>query len=131
MMKDIWRDRYHADIPVMNAFREQVAHLLRIDVNQQIVEHHEARPLPLRVAEFLWDALVETDVFAQGGDCSSLAIAPDYTACKMAFGAEGIEVLQETYAKGRLARPAGPADNAREWRLKFEIVTHAGGVHSC
>ena len=60
MMKDIWRDRYHADIPVMTAFREQVAHLLRIYVVQQILVDHEVRSDVLRVAEILGDALVET-----------------------------------------------------------------------
>ena len=102
-MEEILRDQYHADIPVMTAFREQNSHLLRIDDVQQVVEDHEARPMPLRVANFLGDALVETDVFPQGGDRRSLAIAPDYAASKMPLGADGIEVLQETDAKGRLA----------------------------
>ena len=124
LMKEILRDQYNADIPVMTAFLEQVAHLLRIYDVQQIVEYHEARPLSLRVPYFLGDALVATDVSAQGGDSRSLAIAPDFAACKMAFGAECIDVLQETDAKGRLARPAGPTDNARKWRLKFHIVNH-------
>ena len=31
LMKEILRDQYNADIRVMTAFREQVAHLLRID----------------------------------------------------------------------------------------------------
>ena len=128
-MEEILRDQYHAYVTVITAFREQVAHLLRIDVIQQIVEDHEARSLPLRVAKFLGDALVIPYVFPQTfqlsrGDGSSLAIAPDSAACKMALGAQGVEVLQETDAKGRLARPAG---NAREWRLKFQIVGHAGG----
>ena len=40
----------------------------------------------------------------------------------MALGTEGVEVLQEPYAEGRLTGPADPAYNAREWRLKFETV---------
>ena len=103
LMKEILLDQYHVDITVMSAFREQVAHLLRIDDVQQVVEDHEARSLLLRVANFLGDGLVETDVFPQGEDSSSLAIAPDYAAGKMALGAEGFVVLQETNAKGRLA----------------------------
>ena len=31
LMKEILRYQYNADIPVMTAFREQVAHLLRLD----------------------------------------------------------------------------------------------------
>ena len=77
----------------MTAFRKEVAHLLRIDDVQQVVEDHEARTLLLLVANFLGDALVETDVFAQGGDGSSLAIAPGYAVDKIALGAEGVEVL--------------------------------------
>ena len=64
LMKEIVRDQYRADIPVMAAFREQVAHRLRKDVVQQIVKGHEARSV-LCVAKFLVDALVVTDVFPQ------------------------------------------------------------------
>ena len=127
LMKENLRDQYHADITVMAAFREQVAHLFRIDVVQQIVEDHEARSAVLRVAKFLGDALAETDVFPQlsgGRDHRYLAIAPDYAASKMAFGAQGFEVLQKSDAERRLARPAGADDNAREWALQLEIVSH-------
>ena len=40
LIEEILRDQYHADIRVMTAFREQVAHLLRIDVIQQIFDDH-------------------------------------------------------------------------------------------
>ena len=52
----------------------------------------------------------------------------------MALRAEGVEVLQESDAKRRLARPAGPANNARKWRLKFQIVGKGGVLfypHHC
>ena len=101
-MEENLRDQYHTHITVITAFGEQIAHLLRIDDVQQVVEDHEARPT-LRVANFLGDSLVETNVFPQGADGSSLFIALDYAAGKIALGAEGIEVLQETDAKGRLA----------------------------
>ena len=57
------RDQYHVYITAMTAFREQVAHLLTIDVIQQIVEDHEARSLPQRVAKFVGDAFVTPYVF--------------------------------------------------------------------
>ena len=57
-----------------------------------------------------------------------LAIAPGYVTRKMALCAAGIEVLQESDAKRRLTAPAGPADDAREWHLKFQIVRHTEGV---
>ena len=41
-MKEVLDDQNDADVSVMAAFREQVAHLLGIDVVQQIVEDHEA-----------------------------------------------------------------------------------------
>ena len=99
LIKEIVRDKYHADIPVMTAFREQVTHLLRINVVQQIVEDHEARSAVLRIAEFLGDALVEKDIspfLLRGGDSRSLAITPDNAACKMALGAEGNECRRTT-----------------------------------
>ena len=85
LMEEILRDHYHAYVTVMTAFREQVANVLRIDVIQQIVEDHETRFLPLRVAKFLGDAVVIPYVSPQTCqlsrvDGSSLAIAPDYAA---------------------------------------------------
>ena len=123
----ILRDQCHADITVMTAFREQVAHLLRIDVAQQIVEDHKEWSAVLRVTKFIGDVLFETDVFPQlsrGWIRRSLAIAPDYAAGKMPLGAQGFEVLQESNAEGRLAGPTGAADNARERALESEISSH-------
>jgi hypothetical protein len=37
LMEEFLRAQYHANIMVMTTFREQVAHLLRIDVVQPIV----------------------------------------------------------------------------------------------
>ena len=45
----------------MTAFREQVAYVFRIHLIQQIVENYETR-FTVLVAEFLWNALVKTDV---------------------------------------------------------------------
>ena len=79
-MKEVLRDQYYADITMMTAFRELVAHLLRIYVVQQIVQDHEARSAVLRVAKCLGNALVYTHVFSQlsRGDGISLARTPDY-----------------------------------------------------
>jgi len=41
-MKQILRNQNHADICMTDASRKQVAHLLGIDVIQQIVYDHEA-----------------------------------------------------------------------------------------
>jgi hypothetical protein len=40
-VKEVLRDQNDADVSVMAAFRKRVAHLLGIDVVQQIVEDHE------------------------------------------------------------------------------------------
>ena len=42
-MKEVLCDQNHADVSLMATFHKQVAHLLGIDVVQQIVEDHEAR----------------------------------------------------------------------------------------
>ena len=117
----------------MAAFREQVVHLLRIDVISLIVEDHDARSATLRVVKFPVVALVETYVFPQYGQMSrgdrrTLSIESDYHAVKVVLVAQGIEVLQKTYEEGGLARTVESAYNAREWALKFEIVSHRG-VH--
>jgi hypothetical protein len=50
----------------------------------------------------LWYAHVKRDVRRQLltlGDSVPLAITPDYATFESAFGAEGVEVLQQTYAE--------------------------------
>jgi len=60
-MKQVLSYKNNANIPMMTAFREHVAYVFRIQLVQQIVENYETR-FTVLVAEFLWNALVKTDV---------------------------------------------------------------------
>ena len=113
LMEEILPDHYHAYVTVMTASHEQVAHLLRIDAIEQIVEDHEARSLPLRVAKFLGDALVIPYVCPQtcqlsrrNGSC--LAIAPDYAACKRRSVHRVSRFCRKRMQKDDLPDPLGP-----------------------
>jgi len=102
-VKDILRDQNDADVSVMAAFREQVAHLLRIDVVQQIVEDHEALSTASVFKKVCRDALVKMYVtlrrqFRRRRNRGLLS-SPDHPAVEIAFRAQGVEVLQETHAE--------------------------------
>ena len=60
-MKQVLSYKNNANIPMMTAFREQVAYVFRIHLVQQIVENYETR-FTVLVAEILGNALVKTDV---------------------------------------------------------------------
>ena len=80
-MKEVLRDQNDAEVSVMAAFREQVAHLLGIDVVQQIVEDHEARSAASVFKKVCRDALVKMYVtllrqFCRRRNRGLLAIAP-------------------------------------------------------
>jgi hypothetical protein len=60
-MKQVLSYKNNANIPMMAALREQVAHVFRIHLIQQIVENYETR-FTMLVAEILGNALVKTDV---------------------------------------------------------------------
>ena len=60
-MKQVLSYKNNANIPMMTAFREQVANVFRIHLIQQIVENCETR-FTVLVAEILGNVLVKTDV---------------------------------------------------------------------
>jgi len=107
-VKEVLRDQNHADVPVMATFREQVAHLLGIDVVQQIVEDHEARSAASVFKKIFRDALVKMYItllrhFCRRRNRCLLAIAPDHPAVEITFRTQGYEVLQQPHAERRLA----------------------------
>ena len=58
-MKQVLSYKNKANIPMMTAFREQVAYVFRIHLIQQIVENYQTR-FTVLVAEILGIALVKT-----------------------------------------------------------------------
>jgi hypothetical protein len=77
--------------------------------------------------EMLRYAHVKTNVCGQlltRRDRVPLAITPDYAPFKSAFGAEGVEALQQPYAERCLARPARTAHQTRERMPEFQIIAH-------
>jgi len=111
----------------MADFHKQVTHLLGIDVVQQIVGDNEARSAA-SVFKICRDALVKMYVtyrqFCRRGNRGFLAIAPDHPAVEIPFRTQGVEVLQEPQAEGRLARSTRSTYYARERMLNFKVVTH-------
>ena len=128
-MKEILRDQNDADVSVMAAFREQVAHLLRIDVVQQIVEDHEARSAASDFKKKCRNALVKIYFtllrqFCRRRNRILLAIAPDHLTVEIPFHTQGVEVLQEPHADRRLAGSARSTYYSRERVHKFKVHTH-------
>jgi len=109
----------------MAAFRNQVTHLLGIDIIQQILEDHEERSAA-NVFKTCRYALVKLYVtlrqFCRRGNRGFLAIAPDQPAFEIPFRTQGVEVLQESHAERRLARSTTSTYYARERMLKFKIT---------
>jgi len=128
-VKEVLRDQNDADVSVMAAFREQVAHLLGMDVVQQIIKDHEARPNESVFKKICLYHLVKMYVtllrqFFRRRNRGLLAIAPDHPAVEIPFRTQGVEVLQEPHAERRLAGSARSTYYARERVLKFKVITH-------
>ena len=127
LVKEVLCDQNYADFSVMAAFRKQVAHLLGIDVVQQIVKDHEAQSAA-SVFKICRDALVKIYVtlrqFGRRGNRGFLAIAPYQPAVEIPFSKQGVEVLQQAHAERRLARSARSTYYARERVLKFKVIPH-------
>ena len=129
LVKEILRDQNDADVSVVAAFREQIAHLLRIDVVKQIVEDHEARSTMSVFKKVCRDALVKMYVILRRQFCRRrnrglLALVPDHPAVEITFSTQGVEVLQETHAERRLPGSTRSTYYAREQVLKFKVITH-------
>ena len=128
-MKEVLRDQNDADVSVMAAFRKQVAHLLRMDVVQQIVEDHVARSTASVFKKICRGSLVKMYVtllrqFCWRRNRCLLAIAPDHPAVEIPFRKQGVEILQEPHAERRLAGSARSTYYARERVLKFKVFTN-------
>ena len=126
-MKEVLCDQNHAVFSVVAAVRKQVTHLLGIDVVQQIVEDHEARPAA-SVFKICRNALVKMYVtlwqLYGRRNCGLLAIAPDHPAVEIPFRTQGVEILQEPHAERRLATSARSTYYARERMLTIKAITH-------
>jgi hypothetical protein len=67
LVKQILRNKYHAEVTAMTAFRKQIANLSGIRLVQEVVDNEETRQATCRLAKFGWHALVIADFLSQRG----------------------------------------------------------------